>query len=972
MALLGNAHYHDVIRAYNDAFALANAGQFARAYERSNEGIQSLAKVREWPFVKRYYRETIEGYLYFFRANSYQHIHAPGRAIAELKDNKLQVVLSDYSKAIDALIEAHSKQDVGNLLLESINEVAILCSCNPNVGKPEAKKAIDYCDVAMQLLGAMGDEFGKANMLFLQSCVHSHRFEDEKHHVETGIDGLLKTLPVFQAGENKHFLFNAELNLCLTYHKPVFAASAYHFEQTIYWAKKAIAHGIELQAPHLEMGLLYYEVGSAFLYRVFGDYGRNCRSAFQPFEDAFAYFGEQLNGPMWPELVFDWIRVLKELNIVEQRLSDAERRLEVIFSSLKPEDDPQTWFDALSMKRFIAGYVKSSYHQNGWSYRKALKDLEPVIKRRRFPKLWTDLKLSLINEDYRRNDKDVVRECLGRYQEVAQLSDLSQRPDMHFYTHTRIAVCHVDLGQWQDAAKYLDQATANLIDDIENRYSDASRMKYRIPVVDFEMRLLPYVPLMVGDIEKTLVRFDYIYSRALAYDLEILDLIDQQINREALIELYIKVKQHEFVLPMSDSEQRPSMLEFLTTANKRLDTLRANAKSITRREFFSDLEPHLKQLDCWTLLPVLSNDNLRLALIPPRATLKDVYVSETKPVGFNQELVFSDYMEWAEGNDQHDQSFLTVCTHLWANYIGWVIDILNDAGIKEDERISLNIIATGPITRFPFAMAISTSNEKMLIDSADISYTPSLYVLFSLNQRAKRFKDSINMAFIAGAEDEKIQNIEMEHLHVKQLFENSDHSLSFVPGENVTFENAEEACRYANHWHITTHGKYDGNNINDSYITIGGEELPLDILTALVAKRNFRLAIAAACQTGLNQFITEGYDPEGFLYKFLEIGAIGAIGVQWVQNDAAASLLTSRFYDYYVRENFAPAKALAHAQIWLRNAKAKDLISYVEKILGQQASRDTNEMLSNLYSCSTDYQPFEHPQFWAGFMLVGQ
>ncbi len=997
--------YRKAIRAYDDARWAFKDHDYQQLYQYACDGLDHLSKVDRWPIIHRHSKETVAGSLYYFRAISYEVMHTPDHNFSMLKGDGLRAVISDYCQAIEKLSRSQDKKDSTFFtLLDATRAYAELCLQNHlGIDEQYAQKAINYCRDALTKLEQWGDDYGRAVMLSLKCAVQTSIFADSKEQVEQAIAGHLEALAVFEAKGNAEKVFESKLALCFAYYEEVFGSSAYHIEKTIYWGKEAINDGVYLpDPPYSQIGALYHTVGSAFLYRVYGESGRNCRSAHQAFKEAFLILGEQLTSFVWVELVFDWIKVLEGLDVINDNMPDIERRLGVIFSTMSSERAPEFWFDALGIKRHIATYPESSFHQSGWSYSRSLIKLREAIDRFDRPSLWVNITLALIGADYSANDPSIIEACQMRYQALVDQFDLSRWPYLHFYVHTRIAVCHVDLEQWQEANWYLEQATANLLQDIESYYSDTPRAKYHFPVAEMEMRLLAFVPLMVGDIKKSLVCFDYIYSRALAHDLETLDLIDQEMNWESLFTIYAKVKQHEFVLPLIEDHKRPAMLEFLKEADTHFDDLRAGTESISRCHFFSDLEPHLQRLDCWTLLPILSNNSLKLVLIPPHATLKDIYVSETQPIGFYQEMAAlrdegehnwasalalsekvyitqeqresltpSERQTWLSYIEQYENSFARIGEHLWDVYIGWLEEIVKARGMGK-EQIPLCIIATGPLTLFPFAMAENPETGDTLIDFADVSYAPSLYVLFSLARRAKRFNDRIKLAYIAGTKDEKTTNIETEHAFVEQAFKDKDHSLTYVSAQDAVLESAADACSDSNHWHIATHGKYEWENTNDSYFVIGGEKLEMDILNSFIAKRNFRLAIAAACQSGLNRFITEGYDPQGFLYTFLEIGAIGAIGVQWVQDDSAASLLMGRFYYYYVEQKLPPACALSRAQAWLRNAKAKELVTYIEQMTSGLSLRDNKALFPRLYQCSPDTQPYRKPKFWAGFMLLGQ
>ena len=114
------------------------------------------------------------------------------------------------------------------------------------------------------------------------------------------------------------------------------------------------------------------------------------------------------------------------------------------------------------------------------------------------------------------------------------------------------------------------------------------------------------------------------------------------------------------------------------------------------------------------------------------------------------------------------------------------------------------------------------------------------------------------------------------------------------------------------------------------------------------------LVTLSACQTALGKEIPgEGYI--GLAHTFLQVGARALLVSLWKVDDEATSLLMGRFYENLMgayedqrgaggwQKRMTKAEALMEAKRWLRT-----------------------------YTDGSRHRPFQHPAYWAGFVLVGE
>ena len=128
------------------------------------------------------------------------------------------------------------------------------------------------------------------------------------------------------------------------------------------------------------------------------------------------------------------------------------------------------------------------------------------------------------------------------------------------------------------------------------------------------------------------------------------------------------------------------------------------------------------------------------------------------------------------------------------------------------------------------------------------------------------------------------------------------------------------------------------------------------LLTAGEILREWELAAdlvtLSACETGLGKEIS-GEGLVGLAHAFLQVGARSLLVSLWAVPDRATSLLMQRFYENRLRSYgdersgqmgaaMSKAEALREAKRWLREYRTED-----------------------------GGQPYEHPYFWSGFILIG-
>jgi len=169
--------------------------------------------------------------------------------------------------------------------------------------------------------------------------------------------------------------------------------------------------------------------------------------------------------------------------------------------------------------------------------------------------------------------------------------------------------------------------------------------------------------------------------------------------------------------------------------------------------------------------------------------------------------------------------------------------------------------------------------------------------------------------------------------------------------------------------HIATHGFMDDERPERSALVLSQINLTDPLENAMAGTRIYDglltageilqewelsadLVTLSACETGLGKEIS-GEGLVGFVHAFLQAGSASLLVSLWEVPDQATSLLMQRFYENWlgsysdkrngqVGDAMSKAEALGEAKNWLRE-----------------------------YRTEIGGQPYIHPYFWSGFILIG-
>jgi CHAT domain-containing protein len=180
----------------------------------------------------------------------------------------------------------------------------------------------------------------------------------------------------------------------------------------------------------------------------------------------------------------------------------------------------------------------------------------------------------------------------------------------------------------------------------------------------------------------------------------------------------------------------------------------------------------------------------------------------------------------------------------------------------------------------------------------------------------------------------------------------------------------------ATHLHFACHGDFHVAEPLDSalYLAAGRRLTLRDVLDGGLDLSAARLVVLSACRTGLTEQRRVPDEAVGLPAGLLQAGVPSVVGTLWPVDDRSTALLMGRFYQHHLRDGLDAAVALHRARLWLRAATARelDLARWYERRYEASGGRDRLALTAmRHYRATPDATPFQHPYYWAPFVLTG-
>jgi CHAT domain-containing protein len=128
------------------------------------------------------------------------------------------------------------------------------------------------------------------------------------------------------------------------------------------------------------------------------------------------------------------------------------------------------------------------------------------------------------------------------------------------------------------------------------------------------------------------------------------------------------------------------------------------------------------------------------------------------------------------------------------------------------------------------------------------------------------------------------------------------------------------------------------------------------------------LLILSACQTALGDH-RNGEGIQGLRRAFELAGVNSIICTLWDVSDISSAILMEKFYYNLIKKRMNKAQSLYYAKEYVKKFTNKDTIKYFKKN-GFISKADELEEYCEIHE-SLKQKPFEHPYYWAGYILQG-
>jgi CHAT domain-containing protein len=325
--------------------------------------------------------------------------------------------------------------------------------------------------------------------------------------------------------------------------------------------------------------------------------------------------------------------------------------------------------------------------------------------------------------------------------------------------------------------------------------------------------------------------------------------------------------------------------------------------------------------DTAVLYPILLADRIELLL----TTSKGVYQASV-PV------------KWEEINDTvlEFQKNLQVKTHRkYINQANALYNWLIAPVRAELDKFHINTIIfvpDGPLRMIP--MAALHDGQHYLIEDFAVAVTPSIELTNTRPLPRQNISVLLNGLSQSVQGFSALPNVPQELSNINALF---SHSVILL-NEQFSVERIDKALQSAPYVivHIASHGQFDHDPKNTFLLTYN-DKLTMDRLERLLSFNQFRentveLLTLSACQTAVG----DERAALGLAGVAIKAGARSALASLWFVNDTATAELIGEFYNQLRSSQLSKAQALQNAQ---------------KKLLEQKV--------------------FNHPIFWAPFLLIG-
>jgi CHAT domain-containing protein len=251
---------------------------------------------------------------------------------------------------------------------------------------------------------------------------------------------------------------------------------------------------------------------------------------------------------------------------------------------------------------------------------------------------------------------------------------------------------------------------------------------------------------------------------------------------------------------------------------------------------------------------------------------------------------------------------------------------------------------------------------KYLIESADISYTPTLGAFLAVQADAQAKTANGNCSIIAIHDEKRTPAYAGTLRALSSLAPKEVEVVTPATCENLS---AAVSSRQLFDLFFACHGRYDIDDPRNSVLEFDANERVsfADLFAELEVPR-CRSVLMGACESGLGRTLVAA-EYVGLPLAFLSSGAPYVIGALWQVNRLSAAILVNFYYEFLSDGKMTVVQALNAAQRNTMGLTQDDVVSWVRTRLPEQAANWEPQVRK------LPQMPFAHPYFWGGFFVTG-
>ena len=364
----------------------------------------------------------------------------------------------------------------------------------------------------------------------------------------------------------------------------------------------------------------------------------------------------------------------------------------------------------------------------------------------------------------------------------------------------------------------------------------------------------------------------------------------------------------------------------------------------------------------------------------PIFVTNSISTEEEFPEAFCNLNYFEDWVEkWNQQYEEYaSKKKETNSQHPWQAEMEQQFDSLRD--ILNIQKIEEHLTGIEQLILIPHRDLHRFPLHALFSEQFDITYLPSIQIGLSLKEFENDESVKPNLLSAEVSESAGLSSLDFavtESGIICKLFTEKRQ----INEEEASKEQVATALTNShNIFHFAGHGLYNFDDPKSSELALAdNDRLTIkDILQLDLS--HYQLVSLSACETAItgNQTITTEY--VGLVSAFLSRGVSSVVSTLWTVESATTAVVMIEFYRRWM-SGTPKVKALRETTYWLRNLTFGDLRQWYENLLSTLTpdemdielfiETEIDKIDEKLHTMGLDQKPYQHPYYWAAFMIAG-